>query len=245
VYTGPNESILTTCWPIQALILGPERLLLRARPSSGEGPDQALTRRSEAWAYDDLVIERVPVLVLPGLAAGDGSTAAIRATLASQGHRVHRWNLGRNRPTPELADALRSRLFDLAERYEAPIAIVGWSLGGLYAHRLAEFAPNQVRSVTTLGSPLSDGNQLAGLTVPTTSIYSKNDRVVPWSTSVVDDRKSRHENVEVRSNHYTLGIDPAVMYVISDRVRRDPDRWEPFKSPALMRAAFPSRPAAR
>ena len=203
------------------------------------------TRRPEAWAYDGLVSERVPVLVLPGLAAGDGSTAAIRATLASQGHRVHRWNLGRNRPTPELADALRSRFFDLAERYEDPIAIVGWSLGGLYAHRLAEFAPNQVRSVTTLGSPLSDGNQLAGLTVPTTSIYSKNDRVVPWARSLVDDRKPRHENIEVRSNHFTLGIDPAVMYAISDRVRRHPERWKPFKSPALMRTAFPSRPAAR
>jgi dienelactone hydrolase len=190
------------------------------------------------------VIERVGVLVLPGLAAGDGSTVGIRSALTAQGHRVHRWNLGRNRPTPELSDALRSRFLDLVERHDQPIAIVGWSLGGLYAHRLAEFAPNHVRSVITLGSPLNDGNRLPTLPVPTTSVYTKNDSVVPWSRSLVDDRKPRHENIEVRGNHFTLGVDPAVLLVISDRVRREPDRWRPFNAPRFMRAAFPNRPIA-
>ncbi len=166
---------------------------------------------------------------------------AIRGSLASQGHRVHRWNLGRNRPTPDLVDALRGRFFDLVERYDEPIAIVGWSLGGLYAHRLAEFAPNHVRSVITLGSPLSEGNRLASLPVPTTSVYSQSDRVVPWARSLVDERKPRHENIEVRSTHFTLGIDPAVMLVIGDRVRRDPERWKPFKPPSLLGAVFPNR----
>lgn len=187
------------------------------------------------------MVERVPVLVLPGLAAGDGSTVAIRAALTAQGHRVHRWNLGTNRPSPELSTALRKRFFDLADRYDDPIAIVGWSLGGLYAHRIAEFAPNHVRSVVTLGSPLGDGNRLAKLTVPTTSIYSKNDRIVPWSRSLVDERVPRHENIEVRGTHLTLGIDPAVILAISDRVRRDPERWKPFTAPPLLGAAFPSR----
>ena len=31
VHTGPNELILTTCWPIDALFSGPDRLLVRAR----------------------------------------------------------------------------------------------------------------------------------------------------------------------------------------------------------------------
>ncbi len=190
-----------------------------------------------------IVFERVRVLVLPGLAAGDGSTLAIRGALASQGHRVHRWNLGTNRPSPELSDALRSRFFDLVERHDEPIAIVGWSLGGLYAHRLAEFAPNHVRSVITLGSPLNDGNRLPSLAVPTTSIYSKNDRIVSWSRSLIDDRTPRHENIEVRSTHLTLGIDPAVMFVIGDRVRCDPERWKPFRVPSLLGAAFPGRPS--
>lgn len=191
----------------------------------------------------DRVFERVAVLVLPGLAAGDGSTVAIRGALTAQGHRVHRWNLGTNRPSPELSTALRRRFFDLADRYDTPIAIVGWSLGGLYAHRIAEFAPNHVRSVITLGSPLNDGSRLAKLAVPTTSIYSRNDRIVPWSRSLVDERAPRHENIEVRSTHLTLGIDPAVMFAISDRVRRDPDQWRPFAVPPLLRPAFPSRPS--
>jgi len=188
------------------------------------------------------MFDRVPVLVLPGLAGSDRSTAVIRGALASQGHRVHRWNLGTNRPSPELSEALRSRFFDLAERYDEPLSIVGWSLGGLYAHRLAEFAPNHVRSVITLGSPLNDGRRFARLPVPTTSIYSKNDRIVPWSRSLVEERAARHENIEVRSTHLTLGIDPAVMLVISDRVRRDPDRWKPFQVPPLLRPVFPRRP---
>jgi len=186
------------------------------------------------------VFERVGVLVLPGLAAGDGSTLPIRGALASQGHRVHRWNLGRNRPSPQLAEAIRSRFFDLVERHGEPISIVGWSLGGLYAHRLAEFAPHYVRSVITLGSPLNDGSRLRALEVPTTSVYSKNDRVVSWSRSLVDDLQPRHENIEVRSTHLTLGIDPAVLFIIGDRVRRDPARWKPFRAPALMAPAFPS-----
>jgi hypothetical protein len=186
------------------------------------------------------VAERIGVLVLPGMGATDRSTIAIRSTLVSQGYRVHRWKLGRNRPSPELQSALRSRFFDVAEQYDGPIALVGWSLGGLYAHRLTEFAPNLVRSVITLGSPLNDGTRLPSLPVPTTSIYSRNDRVVSWSRSLVDDRKSRHENIEVRSTHLTLGIDPAVMLVISDRLRKDPDRWKPFRAPSLMSAVYPS-----
>lgn len=32
VHSGSKEIILTTCWPIDAFVSGPERLLLRARP---------------------------------------------------------------------------------------------------------------------------------------------------------------------------------------------------------------------
>lgn len=189
---------------------------------------------------------RTDVLVLPGLAAGDLSTAAIRSSLAAQGHRVHRWNLGRNHPTPELHDALKSRFFDLIEQCKRPIALVGWSLGGLYAHRLATFAPYDVRCVITMGSPLNGSrDELASLDVPTTSIYTRSDRIVPWTRSVVDVREPRHENIEVRSTHVTLGIDPFVLLVIGDRVRTDPDRWKPFRAPPLLGGAYPQPPDAR
>ena len=185
---------------------------------------------------------RARVLVLPGLAASDRSTIAIRASLLSQGHRVHGWNLGRNPgPTADIVEGLRSRLFDLAERDDEPIALVGWSLGGLYAHRLADFAPNKVRAVITMGSPLGDGHHRPSLRVPTASIYSRNDRVVGWQRSLVDESAPRHENIEVRSTHFTLGFDPAVLWVVGDRVRGDPDEWKPFRAPALLASAFPNR----
>lgn len=187
--------------------------------------------------------DRAGVLMLPGLAAGDGSTAALRAALRAQGHTVHRWNLGRNRPTPELTAALRTRFFDLAERYDGPLGLVGWSLGGLYAHRLAAFAPNHVRCVITLGSPLNDGATLPSLPVPATSIYTRGDTIVPWRRSLVDDSEPRHENVEVRGNHFTLGFDPAVAVAIGDRLRCDPHEWKPFRSPRLMAPAYPTRPS--
>ena len=39
------------------------------------------------------MFERVSVLVLPGLAASDVSTAALRTALTAQGHRVHAGSL--------------------------------------------------------------------------------------------------------------------------------------------------------
>lgn len=182
------------------------------------------------------------VLVLPGLGASDGSTLAIRTALAGRGLRVHRWKLGRNLgPTEELTTALRSRFFDLVEQSGKPIALVGWSMGGLYAHRLAELAPDSVRSVVTLGSPLGRGEQPPRLEVPTASIYSRNDGVVPWQVSLVDDRAPCHENIEVRPPHLLLGFDPAVVHAVGDRVVCDPQSWEPFHAPLLMRSAFPTR----
>ncbi len=182
------------------------------------------------------------VLVLPGLAASDTSTIAIRSALSAQRCRVHRWNLGRNvGPTPEVVEALQARFLDLVGRAGEPIALVGWSMGGLYAHRLAARFPEHVRSVSTLGSPLGQGEIRPSLEVPTTSIYSRNDSVVAWQNSLVDDRVPRHENVEVRPPHLLLGFDPAVIFAVVDRVRQDPGRWEPFRAPLALRAAFPVR----
>lgn len=33
-HTGPDELVLTTCWPIDALVSGPERLVIRAVPTA-------------------------------------------------------------------------------------------------------------------------------------------------------------------------------------------------------------------
>ena len=182
------------------------------------------------------------VLVIPGYAASDHSTQIIRSSLALRGHKAQRWRLGRNEgPNETTAAALAARLEELHGRDGQPVALVGWSLGGLYAHRLAQTAPNLVHSVTTLGSPLRRNDRPPkALRVPVTSVYTRNDRIVPWRMSLLDPRNSKHQNVEVRGTHLTLGIDPAVLYLINDRVEQEPASWRSFEPPLLFRPAFPT-----
>ena len=96
-----------------------------------------------------------PVLVLPGFTASDRSTRPLRQVLRDKGFRAHGWGLGQNLgPRPRIVDGLGERLAELQSRYDTPISVVGWSLGGIYARELARLAPASVRQVITLASPL-------------------------------------------------------------------------------------------
>jgi len=192
-----------------------------------------------------------PVLVLPGWGAGDRSTVGLRSQLRLAGHPTHAWRQGRN--DGNLADVmpgLTSRFLDLADRHHTPVALVGWSLGGIYACHLAARFPTKVRLVITLGSPLRSPIAVdVPRGVPLTSIWSRLDRIVPWQRSRVDQGStagghSRSENIEVRATHLTLGFDPLVVGAILDRLALDPDEWRPFQPPAWLRRAYP-RPASR
>ncbi|MEZ5375097.1 MAG: alpha/beta hydrolase [Acidimicrobiales bacterium] len=182
------------------------------------------------------------VLVLPGYSTSDHATQVIRSSLALAGHTPHRWRLGRNEgPSPSTTAALAERLEELHDRDGRPVALVGWSLGGLYAHWLAAATPHLVHSVTSLGSPLRSADRTPRrLAVPVTSVFTRGDRVVPWTMSLVDPTHPRHENIEVRGTHLTLGIDPAVLWLISDRVAQNPATWRPFSPPFPFRLAYPT-----
>ena len=95
-----------------------------------------------------------PVLVLPGLLAGDGSTWILRRILRRLGYRAYGWGLGRNiGPTPHAVDGMIELLNQLYTRHNAPVSLIGWSLGGIFARNLARNHPSAVRQVITLGSP--------------------------------------------------------------------------------------------
>jgi pimeloyl-ACP methyl ester carboxylesterase len=205
--------------------------------------------------------DRHPVLVLPGLGASDLSTGTLRLWLRGLGYPVVGWALGRNRgPTQEVLDELPRLLARLHGRHGSPVSIIGQSLGGIYARRLAWRAPDQVRQVITLGSPFAlvggsadaspgaraydrhrhlhstqrlspdRGGLRRALPMPSTSVYSRWDGVVDWR-ACLQTVGPTSENIGVRASHLGMGVDPAVLWVIADRLAQPADAWRPFRRP--------------
>lgn len=96
------------------------------------------------------------VMVLPGYLTGDVSSIRLRRSLRAAGYRAYGWDLGRNRGArADTLTRLKGRLETIHRREGKPIALVGWSLGGLFARELAKMAPEAVAMVVTLGTPFS------------------------------------------------------------------------------------------
>jgi pimeloyl-ACP methyl ester carboxylesterase len=96
--------------------------------------------------------------VLPGFGAGDGSTLVLRRYLRFLGYSVRGWSLGVNAgDVRALMPRVLERVERLAERVREPVALVGWSLGGVLAREVARESPGLVRRVITLGSPIVGG----------------------------------------------------------------------------------------
>jgi pimeloyl-ACP methyl ester carboxylesterase len=170
--------------------------------------------------------------------ASDVSTRVLRVFLSRLGYPVVGWALGRNRgPTEEVMTELPALVARLEQEHGTPASIVGWSLGGIYARRLARRAPRQVRQVVSLGSPFApDGRRLP---VPSTAVYSRSDGIVDWRACRQAPGPTS-ENVAVRSSHLGMGHDPAVLWLIADRLAQPRDAWRPFRRPAgVLRALFP------
>ena len=87
-----------------------------------------------------------PVLVLPGLAAGDGSTALMRRFLRSRGYAATGWGQGLNLGLREgVLDRAHERLGKLWIKHGRSVSLIGW--------RLYEFMPSEVSGAKkTLGA---------------------------------------------------------------------------------------------
>ena len=208
-----------------------------------------------------------PVLVLPGFMAGDASTRPMRGLLDDLGYEAQGWGLGRNvridtTREREMNDVL-SRIADKAGR---KVSIVGWSLGGVFAREIAKVQPENVRSVISLGSPITNDRSATNASrlfeylngkepepvragryrdletappVPTTSILTKSDGIVAWRGSV-QKAGPQTENIEVLASHCGLGVNPAVMVAIADRLAQAEGEWKPFERSGLRSLMFGS-----
>lgn len=210
-----------------------------------------------------------PVMVLPGLAATDMSTKPLRNFLDNQGYMPFPWELGRNLGLREgLLEGMLGRVDEIYDRQLEKVSLIGWSLGGIFARELAKLRPEKIRSIITLGSPHSGNPKatnagrfyeyVAGHSVtnppietklhkvppvPTTSIYSKSDGVVPWQNChqtrpVCDVKASQTENIRVAGSHCGLGVNPSVLYLIADRLAQKEGRWAPFENSGRRKAFF-------
>ena len=94
------------------------------------------------------------LMVLPGLLATDRTTLGLQRALAKAGYRVTGWGLGLNRGVR--ADTIE-RIAGRIESFGggAPVILIGWSLGGIYAREVAKSRPDLVSKVITLGTPFS------------------------------------------------------------------------------------------
>ena len=96
-----------------------------------------------------------PVLLVPGFTAGDSTLIGLSAFLRSRGYHVETWGLGQNTGFKlKFSHALEQKLRFMHHRHKRKVSLVGWSLGGVYAFYTAHAAPECVRSVVSLGSPM-------------------------------------------------------------------------------------------
>ncbi len=194
-----------------------------------------------------------PVMVLPGLMAGDVLTLFLRKFLQGSGYAAYAWEQGLNRgPRDGVLEACIARVKELSEKHGQKVSLVGWSLGGIFAREIAKALPNNVRSVITLGSPFAghpkannvwrlyqavsgktavDDVQIAEIKkpppVPFTSIFSRSDGIVSWQCCV-EREGQQTENIEVHGSHTGLVVNPTVLHAIADRLAQAEGQWRRF-----------------
>ncbi len=207
-----------------------------------------------------------PVMLIPGLLGNDTAMRKLGAHLKDHGYTVYGWDQGFNiGMTEEKARALDLHLNDISLKHPGQkIALVGFSLGGVYARELARGNPDIVSQVITLGSPFAltdkSGNldkrmygvakafnpQLAdiapdaidtraSLPVPATSLYSVNDRLVMWKSSL-NRKEPATENIPVAPGHLGMTLHEKTAHIILHRLAETPHGWQPL-APRLCPAA--------
>ena len=201
------------------------------------------------------------VIVIPPFGAGDAFTTVLRRYLDRLGYHVHKWGRQEILALHRLSTVALDRLAEITAESGGRVSLIGHSLGGIYAREVARAAPEHIRRVITVGSPFAGdlkanvvwpmyeavtGTRIKSippdvmarinepLPVPSTAVYSRSDGVVSWR-SCLDAEAATTENVEVQGSHIGLLHNPAVLYVIADRLAQPEGTNEPFAAPGWLR----------
>lgn len=219
---------LRACFEAMSLLMGPSNL------SQGSGQ---------------------PVIVYPGLATNEKATALFRSKLQAAGFTVYDWGQGLNRgPQGEFEEwiaLLARQVHRLEIKHGQPVALVGWSLGGIFAREVARRMPDKASQVVTLGTPFAAnaGATNAGkvyealngkkpeppkslltslrkpLPVPSTSVYSRTDGVVAWECCV-ERETDISQNIELNQvSHLGMVLHPQVLRIVADRLAQPHGAW--------------------
>ena len=196
------------------------------------------------------------VIVYPGLGASAWTTWRLRSSLDAAGFSAVDWGFGQNRGPrgglQKYLERLAAAVEGESERDGRKVSLVGWSLGGIFAREIARVVPHAVRQVVTLGSPFAaeaDATHagwlyrlLSGsepprsrrhlndlrrpLAVPSSSIYSKADGIVPWQ-GCLQKEGPLAENIEVPGvSHLGMGTHRAVIALVAERLAQPEGRWK-------------------
>jgi len=210
-----------------------------------------------------------PVMVLPGFITSDVSTAPLRRFLERLGYNALPWELGRNlgpRAIGWMGEKLVDRVEQVHAETGQRVSLIGWSLGGVMARQVSRRLPDAVRQVITLGSPFAGTPRATNVwrtyetltgqkiddkhtreqlreselppPVPSTAIYTREDGVVAWQ-NCVEPHTDHTDNIEVHGSHCGLGVNPAVLYAVADRLAQKDGAWKPFERKGLRAIVYP------
>ncbi len=196
----------------------------------------SLTQIARRTRHVQPALHPQPVILLPGFGSHPMRMKPMSRALEQAGHTVTDWGLGFNLgPTPQNFAALLARIDRFSKECGAPVTLIGWSLGGLFAREAAKMRPHAVGRVITMGTPFS-GDRRANNAwrayqlvtghsvdcppipgdfevkppVPTIALWSPRDGVVSPRSSC-GRKGERDRAVAVRCTHLGFASDPRVV----------------------------------
>lgn len=96
-----------------------------------------------------------PVLLIPGFLASDATLYPLGARLRSLGHRVFYAGIWINADCPaKTLDRIGKRVHEVTSQTGRKLALIGHSLGGIYAREAARRDPELIERAFLLGSPV-------------------------------------------------------------------------------------------